>query len=245
MNLYGYEFQRESDLVHHGIIGMKWGVRRYQNADGSLTAAGRKRLDKGKKIKNFDQKAYQKYSVEEDRKNKHAAYVAKVADTLTGSKNGDYSYVKSAIDNSLYEDKKLFSLVDEAARLDNELEYAAAEFSKDKDLIRKTAEAYIKEKGKEKYAEYYTKQQGIDAAAEVWAYYVRNTPELDKKSEKIYDLQTEFEKQSEQYYKKFFGDLNSKKDKYGSSLSRSMAIEAREKFMDLVWNQAEHIWRTE
>lgn len=31
-------------LVHHGILGQKWGVRRYQNKDGSLTAAGRKRL---------------------------------------------------------------------------------------------------------------------------------------------------------------------------------------------------------
>lgn len=30
-------------LAHHGILGMKWGVRRYQNADGSYTAAGRMR----------------------------------------------------------------------------------------------------------------------------------------------------------------------------------------------------------
>lgn len=30
-------------LAHHGIKGQKWGVRRFQNKDGSLTAAGKKR----------------------------------------------------------------------------------------------------------------------------------------------------------------------------------------------------------
>ena len=31
------------ELYHHGITGMKWGVRRYQNKDGSLTSAGKRR----------------------------------------------------------------------------------------------------------------------------------------------------------------------------------------------------------
>ena len=31
-----------ASLAHHGIFGMKWGVRRYQNKDGSLTAEGKK-----------------------------------------------------------------------------------------------------------------------------------------------------------------------------------------------------------
>ena len=36
-----YAIDTTSELTHHGILGMKWGVRRYQNEDGSLTSAGR------------------------------------------------------------------------------------------------------------------------------------------------------------------------------------------------------------
>ena len=32
-----------TELYHHGILGQKWGIRRYQNTDGSLTNAGKKR----------------------------------------------------------------------------------------------------------------------------------------------------------------------------------------------------------
>ena len=37
MNVY------RAELYHHGIKGQRWGVRRYQNDDGSLTAAGKER----------------------------------------------------------------------------------------------------------------------------------------------------------------------------------------------------------
>lgn len=40
-------FVSEDELTHHGTRGMKWGVRRYQNSDGSLTAEGRKRYGVG------------------------------------------------------------------------------------------------------------------------------------------------------------------------------------------------------
>lgn len=38
-----YAIANENYLIHHGIKGQKWGIRKYQNPDGSLTAEGQKR----------------------------------------------------------------------------------------------------------------------------------------------------------------------------------------------------------
>lgn len=63
-------------LVHHGVKGMRWGVRRYQNKDGSLTPLGKKRL-----IKNAEKE------IEKVNYNNSRAY--------EGSLHDKYSYRKN------------------------------------------------------------------------------------------------------------------------------------------------------
>ena len=48
-------------LEHHGILGQKWGIRRFQNKDGSYTNAGKERRKK-------EETGYQKYKRETSRK---------------------------------------------------------------------------------------------------------------------------------------------------------------------------------
>ena len=46
-------FISDGELYHYGIKGQKWGVRRYQNKDGSLTPAGKKRRSSSDEARNM------------------------------------------------------------------------------------------------------------------------------------------------------------------------------------------------
>lgn len=65
-------YKTDDELVHWGIVGMKWGVRRYQNKDGSLTDAGRKRMSLGDRIKNYKTMKKRKAALEKARQTKLA-----------------------------------------------------------------------------------------------------------------------------------------------------------------------------
>lgn len=82
----------EMAIQHHGILGQKWGVRRFQNQDGTLTAAGKARLEKKddkwaqKNSAKITEKAQKKSAKELDR------YATKLLQTSGAfNKNGKLS----------------------------------------------------------------------------------------------------------------------------------------------------------
>lgn len=55
---------RTDELQHHGIKGQRWGIRRFQNKDGSLTPAGRRRYDEPNSGRKFVQKTSESVTID-------------------------------------------------------------------------------------------------------------------------------------------------------------------------------------
>lgn len=91
MSRYGYIIH--SELYHHGIKGQKWGIRRYQNKDGSLTPEGKKKY---KTSENFNK-------IRSDRKSKIKKYALASIGPLAVAAligGGTYLYNKKINPNS-------------------------------------------------------------------------------------------------------------------------------------------------
>ena len=86
-----YPTYSDQYLMHHGIKGMQWGVRRYRNYDGSLTAAGRKQNRAEKRAERKAQKAELK------RYKQGAKMVANKSDSAVTKKvKNDYNKLSEA-----------------------------------------------------------------------------------------------------------------------------------------------------
>lgn len=94
-------------LSHHGVKGQKWGVRRYQNYDGSLTSAGRKRQEKlvGSNKKATIAKGTELYRVSDS--NKSDASNDKIYVSAT-KKSGDF-YITALGAGKIYKKGKVYT----------------------------------------------------------------------------------------------------------------------------------------
>ncbi|MBP5598372.1 MAG: hypothetical protein J6Y02_23600 [Pseudobutyrivibrio sp.] len=61
-------YDSSTDILHYGIEGQKWGVRRYQNDDGSYTALGLERYRKAANNYDLAKRAYKMDKTEENKK---------------------------------------------------------------------------------------------------------------------------------------------------------------------------------
>ena len=112
MDYYGTSFWSPTDLTHYGVLGMKWGIRRYQNKDGSLKPAGKKRYitvrDGLQNARTAGQEAWRK-SVSDNGgklvgKSKSIAVYKNPADKFRGRKAANDAY-NNAYRESLKNDK--------------------------------------------------------------------------------------------------------------------------------------------
>lgn len=75
MSVY-YKSMTHEQLKHHGIKGMHWGIRRFQNEDGTLTAAGKKRYESSEQLERAIKKKpsddYLKFQALNNRKKKQS-----------------------------------------------------------------------------------------------------------------------------------------------------------------------------
>lgn len=66
------QYDNQNYLAHYGIRGQKWGVRRFQNADGSLTSEGKKRARAEYKADNKEAFEKGRYATDAERASRYS-----------------------------------------------------------------------------------------------------------------------------------------------------------------------------
>lgn len=95
------------ELYHYGIPGMKWGIRRYQNYDGSYIKAGLKRYNSSKEIYEKKREEYKRIKNNKNASRYEKRYAKSKMKEAKRKMNKDYKHL--ALDKKADEGKILYS----------------------------------------------------------------------------------------------------------------------------------------
>lgn len=95
------------ELNHYGVLGQKWGIRRYQNYDGTYTQAGLKRYNKSKEA--YEKRRSEYKAVKKDRSSSHYDKKYAKAKMVEAKRQMNKDYKHLALDKKGDEGKVLYA----------------------------------------------------------------------------------------------------------------------------------------
>lgn len=117
-----------NELYHHGIKGQKWGIRRFQNDDGSLTMQGKRRYGAGKIQRELNRTDL-----------KRAKYISRNAEmNYRKDRNGVSEATKGILDRRIKNNEKMIRDAEKRIKLLNSLAKEKGYSMSSKDKIRYT-----------------------------------------------------------------------------------------------------------
>lgn len=189
-----------NELYHFGIKGQKWGIRRYQNPDGTLTEAGKKRYGYTQQDENWQMLKNEKTADRVTETKSYKAVLVQAANRVSDfeKENGRLEDVQDELneafqaltkqgDNKLWEEYAKYYVEDQTkkGKIDDDPEL--------KELL---------------FMECMKKGRGsIDWSDDAWRWYCdKKNPSIGRKEDKLYELEMDLRKYAEVYSEKFLGD---------------------------------------
>lgn len=217
-----------NELYHYGILGQKWGIRRYQNPDGSLTPEGRKRYSKfvggdekklstielasigtaRKRLENMSPKARSKYL-----QKKGSAGMEKITREAARTLSGRFDTEKELANLERVQKEHQALLNDYQTKRRKAIDELYADDSRFKKVARQYAEKVAKDeqvtdpREKEHLIDHFVNGDGFQDDAENW--YVSDVRGIDRT--KLAKVSKEYNDAIEDYANKIIdqsGDIN-------------------------------------